>query len=74
MYGEGLSRLLERTADTEASGITLIESFADDDLLGSLLFLHGLHPIDIETRIVRASGCGSSLPQIAWRQCRVCQR
>jgi Fe-S cluster biogenesis protein NfuA len=54
MYGEGLSRLLERIADTEASGIALIETFTDDDLLGSLLLLHGLHPIDIETRIVRA--------------------
>jgi Fe-S cluster biogenesis protein NfuA len=54
MYGEGLARLLDRIADTEASGLALIETFADDDLLGSLLLLHGLHPIDIETRILRA--------------------
>ena len=54
MYGEGLARLLERIAESEVAGIALIETFADDDLLSSLLLLHGLHPIDIETRIVRA--------------------
>ncbi len=54
MYGEGLARLLERIADSEASGVALIETFADDDLLGSLLLLHGLHPIDIETRVMQA--------------------
>lgn len=54
MYGEGLARLLERIAASEVSGVALIETFADDDLLGSLLLLHGLHPTDIETRVVRA--------------------
>lgn len=54
MYGEGLARMLELTAQTEASGLALIETFASDDLLGSLFLLHGLHPLDIETRIIRA--------------------
>jgi Fe-S cluster biogenesis protein NfuA len=54
MYGEGLARILELTAQTEAAGRTLIEAFASDDLVGSLFLLHGLHPIDIETRIARA--------------------
>jgi Fe-S cluster biogenesis protein NfuA/nitrite reductase/ring-hydroxylating ferredoxin subunit len=54
MYGEGLARLLELTAQSEASGLALIDTFANDDLLNSLFLLHGLHPVDIETRIVRA--------------------
>ena len=54
MYGEGLARLLELTAETEASGLALIDTFASDDLLSSLFLLHGLHPLDIETRILQA--------------------
>jgi Fe-S cluster biogenesis protein NfuA len=54
MYGEGLERLLELTADTEASGLALIDTFANDELLSSLFLLHGLHPIDIETRVLEA--------------------
>lgn len=54
MYGEGLNRLLEITAEAEVSGIALIDTFAEDELLSSLFTLHGLHPIDIETRIMQA--------------------
>jgi Fe-S cluster biogenesis protein NfuA/nitrite reductase/ring-hydroxylating ferredoxin subunit len=54
MYGEGLARILELTEEQGAVGRALIESFASDDLLASLFLLHGLHPIDIETRLVRA--------------------
>src|SRR5438270_1590483 len=54
MYGEGLARLLELTAQTEASGLDLIDTFAGDDLLSSLFMLHGLHPLDIETRVMQA--------------------
>ena len=54
MYGEGLERLLELTADTEVSGLALIDTFAGDELLSSLFLLHGLHPIDIETRVLDA--------------------
>ena len=54
MYGEGLARLLELTAQTGASGLALIDTFAGDDLLGSLFMLHGLHPLDIETRVMQA--------------------
>jgi len=54
MYGEGLARLLELTAETEASGLALIDTFASDELLSSLFLLHGLHPIDIETRVLEA--------------------
>ncbi len=54
MYGEGLARMLELIAESESSGYALIETLASDDLLSSLFLLHGIHPIDIETRIVQA--------------------
>ena len=54
MYGEGLARLLEITAESKASGLELIDTFASDDLLSSLFLLHGLHPVDIETRVMLA--------------------
>ena len=54
MYGEGLARLLEITAEGQTAGIALIESFAEDELLSSLFLLHGLHPLDVETRVMQA--------------------
>jgi Fe-S cluster biogenesis protein NfuA len=54
MYGEALARILELTAQNEVSGQALIEMFAHDELISSLFLLHGLHPIDIETRVARA--------------------
>ena len=54
MYGEGLTRLLEITMYPEASGIEVIDTFAEDGLLSSLFLLHGLHPLDIETRVMQA--------------------
>ena len=32
----------------------LIEQFGDDELVGSLLLLYGLHPVDLETRVRQA--------------------
>ncbi len=54
LYGEGLARMLELAGQDGAAGEALIEAFAGDELVGSLLLLHGLHPVDIETRIGRA--------------------
>ncbi len=54
MYGEGLARILELTEQSAASGHALVESFASDELLSSLLLLHDLHPVAIEIRIARA--------------------
>lgn len=54
MYGDGLARLLEMTAASEASGFALIDTFARDELLSALFILHGLHPLDRETRIMQA--------------------
>lgn len=54
IYGEGLKRILEVIAQPEITGQALIERVASDGLVGALLSLHGLHPIDFETRLLRA--------------------
>lgn len=54
MYGEGLARLLEITAESQTAGLALIDTFANDELLNPLFLLHGLHPLDLETRILQA--------------------
>jgi Fe-S cluster biogenesis protein NfuA/nitrite reductase/ring-hydroxylating ferredoxin subunit len=46
LYGAALERVIALTDDP-----TLIERFVHDDLVASLLLVHGLHPHDIERRI-----------------------
>jgi Fe-S cluster biogenesis protein NfuA/nitrite reductase/ring-hydroxylating ferredoxin subunit len=53
LYGEGLARMMEVVAEGEDSG-RAFEVFAEDELVSHLLLLHGLHPLDVETRVVRA--------------------
>jgi Fe-S cluster biogenesis protein NfuA/nitrite reductase/ring-hydroxylating ferredoxin subunit len=48
LYGDALSRILELGGDE------LRERVAADDDLGGLLLAHGLHPVDLETRVRRA--------------------
>jgi Fe-S cluster biogenesis protein NfuA/nitrite reductase/ring-hydroxylating ferredoxin subunit len=53
LYGEGLARMMEVVAQG-AEGEKAFEAFAEDELISHLLLLHGLHPLDVETRVVRA--------------------
>jgi Fe-S cluster biogenesis protein NfuA/nitrite reductase/ring-hydroxylating ferredoxin subunit len=53
LYGEGLARMMEAVARGEESERTF-KVFADDELISHLLLLHGLHPLDVETRVVQA--------------------
>ena len=48
LYGGGLERVLELVDDDD------VERLLADDLVGSLLILHGLHPSDLETRVLAA--------------------
>jgi Fe-S cluster biogenesis protein NfuA/nitrite reductase/ring-hydroxylating ferredoxin subunit len=53
LYGSGLGRMLEISADGPA-GDKLIDRFAQDELISSLLVLHGLHPDDFAARVSKA--------------------
>lgn len=56
LYGEGLARVLgviEQQAGP-AAGHAIFDALVKDELISHLLLLHDLHPVDIETRIMRA--------------------
>jgi Fe-S cluster biogenesis protein NfuA len=54
LHGLALERMLERIADAGAAGRALIDSLAQDELVASVLLLHGIHPVDLETRVGQA--------------------
>jgi Fe-S cluster biogenesis protein NfuA len=51
LYGGGLARVVE-LAREQAPG--LIEAFVADDLVASLLLVHGLHPASVASRVEEA--------------------
>jgi Fe-S cluster biogenesis protein NfuA len=50
LYGAGLERVIN-TVRAAPGGDQVIRQLAEDDLVGSLLLLHGLHPDDLDTRV-----------------------
>ncbi|MEO6434625.1 MAG: NifU family protein [Tepidisphaeraceae bacterium] len=51
LHNSGLERILEKVAETGPTGLVLIDSLAQDELVGGLLLLYGLHPLDLDTRV-----------------------
>jgi hypothetical protein len=54
LYGAGLEHALEHARAAGAAPAALDERLTGDELLASLLVLHGLHPLPAEERILRA--------------------
>jgi Fe-S cluster biogenesis protein NfuA/nitrite reductase/ring-hydroxylating ferredoxin subunit len=54
LYGDGLGRVVAAMAGQGAAGAATLRELADDPLVGSLLLLHDLHPLDVDARIQRA--------------------
>jgi Fe-S cluster biogenesis protein NfuA/nitrite reductase/ring-hydroxylating ferredoxin subunit len=54
LYGEGLKRIDDLATSEGVAGERLRARFASDELISSLLILHGLHPKDFETRVREA--------------------
>jgi len=54
LYGAGIERILDITYEAAEDGPALIDTLASDDLVSSLLLLHGLHPMPLETRVAQA--------------------
>jgi Fe-S cluster biogenesis protein NfuA/nitrite reductase/ring-hydroxylating ferredoxin subunit len=54
LYGAGLERLLEIVHESGRLDDDLLDRLAADDLVASLLAVHGLHPDDVDARVARA--------------------
>jgi hypothetical protein len=54
LYGTGLERLLEIVYDGGGLTDAVLEQLADDDLVASLLLVHGLHPYGVRDRVEQA--------------------
>jgi Fe-S cluster biogenesis protein NfuA/nitrite reductase/ring-hydroxylating ferredoxin subunit len=52
LYGEGLGRIVESVG--RLGGDDLKDELLDDELVSHLLLLHGLHPVDVHTRVLGA--------------------
>ncbi|WP_328914291.1 MULTISPECIES: NifU family protein [unclassified Streptomyces] len=53
-YGAGLERLLDLLYERGHLGEDVLAALAADDLVASLLLVHGLHPYSVETRVEKA--------------------
>ena len=54
LYGAGLERILEILDEPGKLDDATLAALAADDLVASLLLVHGLHPHDVETRVAAA--------------------
>ncbi len=54
LYGAGLERILTLLRETGRLDDLLLDRLTGDDLVASLLLVHGLHPHDITTRVEAA--------------------
>jgi Fe-S cluster biogenesis protein NfuA len=56
LYGAALERVVGMVTESGAGGPALLERLASDELVASLLVLHGLHPVSPEERVKSALG------------------
>lgn len=54
LYGAGLQRILDILDGSGAAGSGIRQALVADDLVSGLLLIHGLHPLDVETRVAAA--------------------
>jgi len=54
LYGDGLGHIMDALAAEGAAGDAVRDRLLADPLVESLLLLHDLHPLDVDTRIQRA--------------------
>jgi Fe-S cluster biogenesis protein NfuA len=54
LHGACLERMLEVVGQSGVSGKSIIDTFARDGVVKSVLLLYGLHPIDTKTRVLEA--------------------
>jgi Fe-S cluster biogenesis protein NfuA len=54
LHGAALEKALDIVADAGEPGMNIIDRLGRDSLVSSVLILYGLHPEDLETRVVKA--------------------
>jgi Fe-S cluster biogenesis protein NfuA len=54
LHGAALEKALEIVAETGETGTSIIDRLGRDSLVSSVLILYGLHPEDLESRVVKA--------------------
>jgi Fe-S cluster biogenesis protein NfuA len=69
LHGAAIEKALDIVADAGEPGMTIIDRLGRDPLVSSVLILYGLHPEDLETRIVKA--IDKVRPQLRKQGCEV---
>jgi Fe-S cluster biogenesis protein NfuA/nitrite reductase/ring-hydroxylating ferredoxin subunit len=54
MYGRGLERIVAALEDAGDAGASIFDEISQDGAVASLLLIHDLYPVDLETRVVEA--------------------
>ena len=54
LHAQGLEHTLEILSACGTPGAEIIERLGEDDLVGPLMVLHGLHPLELPDRVARA--------------------
>jgi hypothetical protein len=60
----GLAAILERVVRHGEPGSAILNEFLQNDLVSRLLLLHGLHPVDLQTRLQQALDQARPLLQV----------
>jgi Fe-S cluster biogenesis protein NfuA len=69
LHGAALEKTLDIVADAGESGMSIIDRLGRDSLVSSVLILYGLHPEDIQSRVVKA--VDRVRPQLRKQGCEV---
>jgi Fe-S cluster biogenesis protein NfuA len=69
LHGAALEKALDIIAGAGEPGMNIIDRLGRDSLVSSVLILYGLHPEDIETRVVKA--VDRVKPQLRKQGCEV---
>jgi Fe-S cluster biogenesis protein NfuA len=69
LHGAALEKALDIVAEAGEPGMSIIDRLGRDSLVSSVLILYGLHPEDLESRVVRA--VDRVRPQLRKQGCEV---
>jgi Fe-S cluster biogenesis protein NfuA len=50
-HAAGIDRMMEITSEAGEAGWDIIDRFGSDHIVANMLLLHGLHPLDLDTRV-----------------------